>query len=190
MDFKSATASAATTLLLTAPTPFSAYERTVHTEPVQAVPELFDFWVRVPPTASRPAPRVQAMTVAIRKLTGWSQRRLAKVLHTSHPTIAAIEQGRSTASSGDLFNRVVEVHGVVERVALLVNNEAAEVDRLLSAASGTGPSAHELLGDRKPAEAYLAALDERQPRRVGQMMNGVWPAVAGQATVDLAASDV
>jgi len=189
LDLKSATASAAATLLLATPATFSAYGGTVHTVPVEATPELFDFWVQVPPTASRPAPRVQSMTVAIRKFTGWSQRKLATVLHASHPTIAALEQGRSAASTGDMFDRIVEVHGVVERLFLLTNNEAAEVDRLLDTVSGSSPSAIELLGDRRPAEAYLAALDVSQPRRAGQMMKGAWPTTAGQATVDLAASE-
>jgi transcriptional regulator with XRE-family HTH domain len=190
LDLKSATASAAATLLLAAPASYSAYGGTVNTAPIEtATSELFDFWVQVPATASRPAPRVQSMTVAIRKFTGWSQRKLAVVLNTSHPTVAALEQGRSTARVGDMFERIVEVHGVVERLFLLANQEAAEVDRLLEAAYETGPPAIELLGDRRPAEAYLAALDVSRPRRVGQMMKGVWPASAGQATVDLAASE-
>lgn len=62
--------------------------------------------------------------------------------------------------------------------------------RLLVAPSVSGEIAEELLSQRQPARAYLAALDVLRPGRVGPMMQSVWPARVGEATVDLAEDPV
>ena len=122
--------------------------------------------------------------------TGWSHRGLANVLEISHPTVSALEQGTSPARVGDLFDRLVEAHEVVRRVHLIAARDPSRTRHLLRTPSASGVSAETLLARRQPAEAYLAALDAQRPRRVGPMMQSIWPARAGDATVDLAEDPV
>ena len=90
----------------------------------------------------------------------------------------------------ELFDWLVEVHGVVSRVYLIADRDALRTRYLLSTKSESGDSALDLLAERRPAEAYLAALDALSPRRVGPMMQSIWPARVGEATVDLAEDPV
>ena len=152
--------------------------------------ELFDLWVRTPEIVSRPAPQAQRLAQELLVWTGWSHRSLANVLEISHPTVSALEQGTSPARVGDLFDRLVEVHEVVRRVHLIADRDASRTSHLLSTQSESGGIAKDLLAERRPAEAYLAALDAQRPRRVGPMMQSIWPARAGDATVDLAEDPV
>lgn len=122
--------------------------------------------------------------------TGWSHRGLANVLEISHPTVSALEQGTSPARVGDLFDRLVEAHEVVRRVYLITDRDPSRTSHLLSTPPESGSSASSLLARRRPAEAYLAALDAQRPRRVEPMMRSIWPARAGDATVDLAEDPV
>ena len=122
--------------------------------------------------------------------TGWSHRGLANVLEISHPTVSALEQGTSPARVGDLFDRLVEVHEVVRRVHVIANRDTSRTSHLLSTPSESGEIAKDLLAERRPAEAYLAALDAQRPRRAGPMMQSIWPARMGDATVDLAEDPV
>ena len=152
--------------------------------------ELFDLWVKTPEIVSRPAPQAQRLTQELLVWTGWSHRSLANVLEISHPTVSALERGASPARVGDLFDRLVEVHEVVRRVHLIADHDVLRTSHLLSTQSGSGGIARDLLVERRPAEAYLAALDAQRPRRVGPMMQSIWPAKAGDATVDLAEDPV
>ena len=122
--------------------------------------------------------------------TGWSHRGLANVLEISHPTVSALEQGTSPARVGDLFDRLVEAHEVVRRVHLIADRDPSRTSRLLSTPSASGSSANSFLAQRRPADAYLAALDAQRPRRVERMMQSIWPARAGDATADLAEEPV
>ena len=143
------------------------------------------------PGSQRPtAPRAQRLAQELLLWTGWSHRGLAIVLGISHPTVSALEQGTSSARVGDLFDRLVEVHEVVRRVYLIADSDASRTSHLLSATSEAGYSARDLLAQRRPAEAYLAALDAQLPRRVGPMMQSIWLAGTGDATVDLAEDPV
>lgn len=163
---------------------------TVFKHPFQERVNLFDPWVKAPVPVSRPAPQAQVLARTILGWTGWSHRGLARVLEISHPTVAALEQGRSTAQVGDLMDRLVEVHEVVRRVHLIADGDVSRTRHLLTTSSESDEIAMELLSDRRPAEAYLAALDALRPRRSGLMMQSVWPARAGEATVDLAEGSV
>lgn len=148
--------------------------------------DLFDLWIRVPESASRPAPSAQRLAQELLLWTGWSHRSLAAVLGISHPTVAALVQGKSSARVGDLFARLIEAHEVVQRVYLIADKDAPRARRLLSATSKSGYSVRDLLAQRQPAAAYLAALDASGPLPVGPMMQSIWPSSAGNATVDLA----
>ena len=125
------------------------------------------------------------LVMAVLESSGWSQRALAQILHVSHPTVAALAHGRSEARAGDLFERLNEVHAVTERVNLIAEQDVSETKRLLTSPSESGEIAMELLSQRRPAEAYLAALDVLHHRRGMSGMQSVWPARMGQATVAL-----
>ena len=172
------------------PWPFTHREATVRPQPLEDRYELFDLWIGVPEIVSRPAPQAQQITRELLAWTGWSHRGLANVLEISHPTVSALEQGTSPARVGDLFDRLVEAHEVVRRVHLIADRDPSRTSHLLSTPSESGNSASSLLAQRRPAEAYLAALDAQRPRRVERMMQSVWPARAGDATVDLAEDPV
>ncbi len=172
------------------PWQFTHREATVGLQPLEERYELFDPWIATPEIVSRPAPRAQQFTHELLVWTGWSHRRLAKVLEISHPTVSALEQGTSPAQVGDLFDRLIEAHEVVRRVYLIADRDPSRTSRLLSTPPESGNNASDLLAQRRPAEAYLAALDAQRPRRVGPMMQSIWPARAGDATVDLAEDPV
>ena len=125
------------------------------------------------------------LAMAVLEWTGWSQRGLAQVLQVSHPTVAALVHGRSGARMGDLWERLNEVHAVAKRVSLIAEQDVSEIHRLLTSPSDSGDIAMELLSQRRPAEAYLAALDVLHHRRGMSGMQSVWPVRMGQATVAL-----
>lgn len=183
MDLRYAAASVAASATLVLPHPGS-YSGTVDTQPVARPHEvdLFDSWVGLPAVLPRPPSDAQRLTQGILTSTGWSHRRLARVLNVTHPTVTALAHGRSAARTKDLFDRLVEVSDVVSRIYLVAQRDAEETDRLLSAQPESGSDAATLLSERRPAEAYLAALDVLRPRRRTGMMSSVWPARAGEAT--------
>ena len=169
---------------------FTASDATVLMRPLEERDDLFDWWVETPEVVSRPAPQAQRLTQELLVWTGWSHRGLANVLEISHPTVSALEQGTSPARVGDLFDRLVEAHEVVRRVHLIAARDPSRTSHLLRTPSASGVSAETLLARRQPAAAYLAALDAQRPRRVGPMMQSIWPARAGDATIDLAEDPV
>lgn len=146
-----------------------------------APPDLFDWWVRVPDRPARPAPAVQRNVRDVLRWTGWSHRKLARVLGTTHPTVGALELGTTSGPSIDR-ERLDEVHEVVQRIHLLAGRDADETNRLLSTGADGGPSAFDLLSESRASDAYLAALDVLRPRRTSGMMSGIWPAAPGRAT--------
>lgn len=148
---------------------------------------LGEWALHLPATKVRAAPDVQVMTRELRQWTDWSQRRLADILGTTHTTIGAAEEGRPLRSShsGDLRRRLEEAYAVVLRVHLLADRDADRTARLLETAPRVGASsATQLLKDRDPANAYLAALDALNPPVEG-MLVGIRPPNHDGATVAL-----
>lgn len=150
---------------------------------------LFDPWVRVPERTPTPAPRTQVLARSLRRQTGWSQRKLANVLRSTHPTVRALEEGRSSAQQNELYDQLVGVHEVVDRVFELAGRDSRETNRLLSATTEESTSALDLLTAGDFAAAYLAAVDAARPRRSSLMMQGIWKSTPGTATHSLEAAD-
>jgi transcriptional regulator with XRE-family HTH domain len=143
--------------------------------------------ILLPATKARPAPDVQVMTRELRQWTNWSQRRLADLLGTTHTTIGAVEEGRPlrTSHSGDLRRRLEEAHAVVLRIHLLADRDPDRTAYLLETSPQGGVvSANQLLKDRNPANAYLAALDALNPPVEGLLV-GIRPPNEDRATVPL-----
>jgi transcriptional regulator with XRE-family HTH domain len=110
----------------------------------------------------------------IRDRTGWSARRLAEIVSSSHTTIINAENGRPLVSghSGDLRQRIVEAHDLIERVYVLVERDPERTAAILATAPATDRrSAMEELRDTGDVgQAYLAALDAIRPRPIGLLV--------------------
>jgi hypothetical protein len=141
-----------------------------------------------PISPGRPAPRVQRHIIELQRLTGWSERTLASIVGTSHPTIRAALAGSQGAltRSADVKERIDSLHAIVTRLAPLADQrQDAIVEALTSHPSGSTASAIDLVGSGKMAAAYLAAMEVLRPRRTSGMMQGSSPARPGQASVSL-----
>lgn len=166
---------------------FAPTTDTVDTWPTQSQnrSSLYDMWVRFPVPEKYVPPQAERLTREIREWTGWSQRKMARALGTSHPTVRALEEGRSVWRVRDILTRLIEAHSVVERAHLLSGRKSQETDRLLTTPRTAGElTAIDLISQRRPSEAYLAVLDVLRPRQHG-MMTGLWPAEAHQGTAAL-----
>ena len=79
---------------------------------------------------------------------------------------------------------------MVERVSLLAAGDPAEFRRIMDApAANDGPSAKDLLEQQKPAQSFLAALDNLRPAARTPLMSGIWPSRAGDGTADAAVAE-
>lgn len=151
-------------------------QRTVFPDPVNTTATIWtigDWPIRVPPPVPHTIPRLQRVIREIRDWTGWSARRLADVLGSTHTTIINAENGRPLVAghSGDLRQRMLDLHDVVERVYLLVGRDPQQAASVLSASPSSGRSAvDELRETGDPGRAYKAALDVLRPRRDGLLV--------------------
>ena len=166
---------------MTGPTGATIYEQSYYGEPlVQSVQQqplrmhrgwlIVGEWpIELPAVDVRPAPDIVRMAAQIREWTGWSSRRLAGILGTSHTTVRGIESGRSLVPghSGDLRRRLGQLHDVVARVFLLAGRDAARTAWTLEAAPPNGVPAIEWLREGQSAKAYLSAIDVLRPRSDG-----------------------
>lgn len=140
----------------------------------------------IPP--GRPAPRIQRHIIELQRLTGWSERSLASIVGTSHPTIrAALAGGQGALTrSADVKERIDSLHAIAVRLAPLADRrQDAIVEALTSHPSGSAASAIDLVRSGKTAAAYLVAMEVLRPRRTSGMMRGSSPARPGQASVAL-----
>lgn len=162
-------------------------QRTVFPEPLNTAATIWtigDWPIAVPAPVPHAIPRLQRVINEIRKRTGWSARRLADIVASSHTTILNAENGRPVVSghSGDLRQRLLQVHDVVERVYLLADRDPRQTETVLSTAPPNRRSAvDELAATGDAGRAYLAALDVLHPRRPGLIV-GTRPRQDGQTT--------
>lgn len=161
------------------------YEATFRGEPLQRTvfpPPLNThgtFWtigdwpLRMPDVVPQAVPRLQRVVQEMREKTGWSARRLAEIVGTSHTTILNAENGRPLVSghSGDLRQRLVQTHDLIERVYVLVQRDPEQTAAILAAApAGRRDAIEELRVTGDPGRAYLAVLDALRPRRTGLLV--------------------
>jgi hypothetical protein len=160
------------------------YEEIVRGEPLErvvtqpAIDMTGSFWTlgdwrpQFPSFVAFPTLGLQRMVKQIREWTGWSTRRTAEVLNTTHTTLRAVENGRPLVSghSGDLRERLISMHDVVERVHLLVNRDSDRTAEVLDSAPPGQLSPSDELQAGNPARSYLAAIDVLRPRRPGLLV--------------------
>jgi transcriptional regulator with XRE-family HTH domain len=152
-------------------------QRTVFPAPLNTH-DLFwtigDWPIQVPAVTSLGVPQLQTVIQEIREKTGWSARRLADIVRSSHTTILNAENGRPLMSghSGNLRQRLVEVHDLIERVYLLAERDLGRTAAILATAPGTGrrSAVDEIRETGDPGRAYLAALDAIRPRPTGLLV--------------------
>ena len=133
------------------------------------------FWVignwaiSIPNVSSEHVQGIDKLVSELQNWTGWSLRRIAELLGTSHTTVRAIANGRRVVigHSGDLEQRLLAVHGVIERLFLLMERDTLSVRSILNRETVD----HETVGSKlKSGEynrAYLIAIDFIRPRRAG-----------------------
>lgn len=189
------------TLYDVAPSPYGLDATSdVPGRPVEAKRSLWDMWdderslplvrvgvITVRPPKPKAAPRAQRELREIRQWTRWSARSVGELLGTTHPTIAAIAAGRSSfARVPGLPSRLFELHGLLERLNAVADEDPVELNRLLESPPGPGQrTALECVAAYDFTSAWLAAIDVASPRREGGMMRGLFPARAGEATAAL-----
>jgi hypothetical protein len=150
----------------------------------------FDFWVRLAPWRSSSLLDAQRQASELQSWTDWSDRTLAQVLGTTHPTVRALLQGRgaTTSRTATVRARLREVHELVARIHALTGSSAAVTARALSElppGSDRRPLDYLRAGDVR--HAYLAALDivRPAPRDTNGLLSADWPVRAGEASVEL-----
>lgn len=138
--------------------------------------EIYEFlqawrhtWVVIPPPEDVDSPALAERLRDVAAWTGWSDRRLAEVLGTTHPTVAAARRGREITRVPDLADRIAGVHRVIERVAALCDRDVSEIVRLLEARPSGDRSAIDHIKAGNWSKAYVAVLDARGPALAGLM---------------------
>lgn len=145
---------------------------------------LFSSWVTYPVSVPRLAPTLQRQFQDIIGWTGWSNRRVAYLLDTSHPTVAAVLSGSGGSRAIGLGDRAAEVHAVVDRLYRATGTDSRELRRIMTESPFTGsPSAVECLRSDEPARAFLAALDVMNGPRASGLITGNDPVFGGDASV-------
>jgi len=125
-----------------------------------------------PTSVPRLAPGMQRVVKQIREWTGWSARRLADVVGSSHTTILNVENGRPLVDghSGDLRRRLTDTHDVIERIYVLAGRDPGTVTLFMETAPPGRRAAIDELQKGEPARAYLAAIDVLRPRTPGLLV--------------------
>lgn len=156
--------------------------------PAEQLRYFYDYWVRLVPWRPSSLLDVQRQATELQSWTDWSDRTLAQVLGTTHPTVRALLEGRGATTSRTVTvrARLREVHELVARIHALTGGSAAVTARALSElppGSDRRPLDYLRVGDL--GQAYLTALDIVRPPRTGGLLSADWPVRAGEASVEL-----
>jgi hypothetical protein len=136
-----------------------AQVRTVVTNPYEMPYQLPTYVVDDVPDDTR-------MLSDLKSWTGWSNRKLAEIIGTTHPTIRALSDGRVviTPRNREYRRRLHSVHSVVERVFLLAGRDQHRTRTLLSDDTA-GNSAMRQLANGEIGAAYATVLEAVSPPR-------------------------
>jgi hypothetical protein len=126
---------------------------------------------QLPLPASEPSPEEARMVADVQTWTGWSNRSLAEVIGTTHPTIKALRDGHVVVipRNREYRQRLKGAHTIAARVFLLAGRDARRTNSLLSDASGgESPMQHLIRGD--VTGAYRTVLDLLQSREPTELI--------------------
>ncbi|MEW2569105.1 helix-turn-helix transcriptional regulator [Streptomyces sp. NPDC047070] len=162
--------------------PYTYGDATVAAPWVQLFPDVvsgaallreFTCWVEIPEAPDELVSPMPGMIREIRSWTGWSQRDLGEVLHTSHTTVRKLESdSRVTAKSRPAASLVPALHNLARR---LYRAAEGDLDRLSVALATPGPnglSATQHLVDGAFPRAYSVALEALQGGRQEMITSG------------------
>jgi hypothetical protein len=162
----------------------------VRLKTAQEFRNFFSLWVLLSPW--RPSSMLDAQQQAreLQRWTEWSDRTLAQVLGTTHPTVRALLEGRGATSSRTttVRARLRNVHEMVARVHALSGGSSIVTARTLAELPpGSSERPLDYLQAGEIAHAYLAALDilRPAPRGVEGLLSADWPVRAGEASAEL-----
>lgn len=155
--------------------------------PSHANTSLFDQWIVLGMNSPTPALGLPQLVERIAARTGWSNRRLAQLVGTTHPTIRAIRLGREPERRPDIADALIRTAEVVDRLSRLVPDRD-RLNTILVTSGPDGATPVALLADGQYGKAYIQALDLIGRRRTpGKMLNVKRPR---RPSLDTAAIDV
>lgn len=140
---------------------------------------------RVPRQQVHAVPEAMQQLHELIRIAQWSNRVLADIIGSSHPTIAQALAGNASALSRSAVQRqrLNDAYAVVSRIHLLAGRDA---DRTASALDTPGTddlTAIDHLSNAQMTKAYLAAARALRPSRRADMMIGSHPIDPRTATV-------
>lgn len=143
-------------------------------------------WLLPPPSSARPSPEPQRQIKELREWTGLSNRALAGVLGTSHPTIGALLSGESVdfTRKPEIRRGLANLHALCERLAPLVCFDSPRLLDVLYA-TDKGIRIVDIAARGSTARAYGLALREITPANSDDLPGSVFSAQPGTATVAL-----
>ncbi|MBM2615039.1 hypothetical protein JIG36_05630 [Actinoplanes sp. LDG1-06] len=116
-------------------------------------------WIILAPYISRDAAPLTKIVNALIQKTGWSQRRLAQIVGTTHPTIGSITRGREPERVPGLPEALTKTADVVSRMSDLVGGDQRRLNLVLTAVGNTGETPLRLLSAGKYGQALLLVMD-------------------------------
>jgi hypothetical protein len=131
---------------------------------VVTVQDPYSIPYELPVSSPAESPEESRMVADIQLWTGWSDRALAEVIGTTHPTVKALRDGRFVVvpRNRESRPRLRATHGVIARAFLLTGRDARRVNRVLGDTSrGDSPTQHLIRGDI--TGAYRSLLDLLRP---------------------------
>ncbi len=117
------------------------------------------------PYVSRPRRELTGIVRQILQSTGWSNRTLAQVVGTTHPTIRTIKEGHEPERRPDLAAALANTAEVVAKISQLANGDQPKLRAVLKTRGPSGETPLKLLSDGLYGKAYLVAMDLLVRRR-------------------------
>jgi hypothetical protein len=137
--------------------------------------ELFSPWLQIKPYVAKPAPDLTRVVYSLIGCTGWSNRTIAGLIGTTHPTIQAIKKGRELERRPELAEALFKAAEVVEKLSRLAEGDQARLNSVLKNPGADGQTPLRLLSEGAYATAYLKAMDLLgRPRRAGGLLKARW----------------
>lgn len=131
--------------------------------------DVFASWLSLAPIqTSREISRRHSMINAVQQIihmTGWSNRKVATAIGTSHPTVAALLRGKIPERVGGLAQTVEHLTEVIYKIWIACAKDRSRVDSAMQTLNQEGKTAYDLIVEKNYARAYLAALDSTRPIR-------------------------
>ena len=127
---------------------------------VITVSDPFALPYQLPEVIVERSPDEATMAADVQSWTGWSNRTLADVIGTTHPTIRALLDGRVIviARNPDYRRRLKVAHAFVQRVFIIAGRDTRRTQSILSD-STLGDAPIQYLKRDDPAEGFSRVLE-------------------------------